>query len=38
MQTPPDGLSDAIYMFSEIPGFAGAVSYNRLTFILDLFS
>jgi hypothetical protein len=38
MQAPPDGLSDAIYIFSEVSGFAGAVSYNRLAFILSLFS
>jgi hypothetical protein len=38
MQTPPDGLPDAIYIFSEVPGFAGAVSYNRLAFVLSLFS
>jgi len=38
MQTPPDGLSNAIYIFSEVPGFAGAVSYNRLAFVLGSFS
>jgi hypothetical protein len=38
MQTPPEGLSGAIYIFSEVFGFAGAFSYNRLTFVLSLFS
>jgi hypothetical protein len=38
MHTAHDGLSDAIYIFSEVPGFTGAVSYYRLAFILGLFS